>query len=114
MFGIIYANRSIPFHSIMSITIGVATSSSLAANAAIKTNISTLEMLQNLQKLVDEFKTKLTEMDEEMNTVKLENSLLKNKINELTSIKATPPPPPPTLPSRSSGRGFFGYGPDEF
>jgi hypothetical protein len=51
-------------------------------------------------------------MDEEMNTVKLENSLLKNKINELTSIKATPPPPPPT--SRSSGRGFFGYGPDEF
>ena len=112
MFGIIYANRSIPFHSIMSITIGVATSSSLAANAAIKTNISTLEMLQNLQKLVDEFKTKLTEMDEEMNTVKLENSLLKNKINELTSIKATPPQP--TLPSRSSGRGFFGYGPDEF
>jgi regulator of replication initiation timing len=93
----------------MSITIGVATSSSLAANAAIKTNISTLEMLQNLQKLVDEFKTKLTEMDEEMNTVKLENSLLKNKINELTSIKATPQPT-----SRSSGRGFFGYGPDEF
>jgi prophage DNA circulation protein len=111
MFGIIYANRSIPFHSIMSITIGVATSSSLAANAAIKTNISTFEMLQNLQKLVDEFKTKLTEMDEEMNTVKLEISLLKNKINELTSIKATPPPPPT---SRSSGRGFFGYGPDEF
>lgn len=93
----------------MSITIGVATSSSLAANAAVKTNISTLEMLQNLQKLIDEFKTKLTEMDEEMNTVKLENSLLKNKINELTSIKATPPPT-----SRSSGRGFFGYGPDEF
>ncbi|NBP64696.1 MAG: hypothetical protein EBU66_08545 [Bacteroidetes bacterium] len=93
----------------MSITIGVATSSSLAANAAIKTNISTLEMLQNLQKLVDEFKTKLTEMDEEMNTVKLENSLLKNKINELTSIKATLP-----STSRSSGRGFFGYGPDEF
>jgi|LauGreDrversion4_2_1035121.scaffolds.fasta_scaffold06416_6 hypothetical protein len=101
--------RTAAFHSIMSITIGVATSSSLAANAAVKTNISTLEMLQNLQKLIDEFKTKLTEMDEEMNTVKLENSLLKNKINELTSIKATPPPT-----SRSSGRGFFGYGPDEF
>ena len=91
MFGFIYVNRSIPFHSIsfiMSITIGVPTSSSIAAVAAVKTNTNTLEMLQNLQKLVDEFKTKLTEMDEEMQTVKLENSLLKNKISELTSIKA--------------------------
>jgi hypothetical protein len=68
-------------------TIGVPTASTLAAAAAIKTNKTTLEMLQNLQKLVEEFKTKLTEMDEEMHTVKLENSLLKNKINELTSIK---------------------------
>ena len=66
-------------------------------------------MLQNLKRLVDEFKTKLTEMDEEMQTVKLENSLLKNKINELTSIKASPSPSP--SPSR---RGFFGYGADEF
>jgi regulator of replication initiation timing len=68
-------------------TIGVPTASTLAAAAAIKTNKTTLEMLQNLQKLVEEFKTKLTEMDEEMHTVKLENSLLKNKINELTSMK---------------------------
>ncbi len=79
---------SVPFQFIMSLTtIGVPTASTLAAAAAIKTNKTTLEMLQNLQKLVEEFKTKLTEMDEEMHTVKLENSLLKNKINELTSIK---------------------------
>ena len=90
-------------------TIGVPTASSIAAIAAIKTNISTLEMLQNLQRLVDEFKTKLTEMDEEMQTVKLENSLLKNKINELTSMKASPSPSP--SPSR---RGLFGYGAGEF
>jgi regulator of replication initiation timing len=68
-------------------------------------------MLQNLQRLVDEFKTKLTEMDEEMQTVKLENSLLKNKINELTSMKASPSPSPSPSPSR---RGLFGYGADEF
>ena len=98
---------SIPFHSIpfhiMSLTIGVPTASSLAVTAAIKTNKTTLEMLQNLQRLVDEFKTKLTEMDEEMQTVKLENMLLKNKINELTCINASP-----------SRRGLFGYGADEF
>lgn len=92
----------------MSITIGVPTASSIAAVAAVKTNTNTLEMLQNLQKLIDEFKTKLTEMDEEMQTVKLENSLLKNKINELTSIKATP------LTQSPSRRGLFGYGADEF
>ena len=87
----------------MSLVIGVPTASSIAAIAAVKTNTNTLEMLQNLQKLVFEFKTKLTEMNEEMQTVKLENSLLKNKINELTSIKASP-----------SRRGLFGYGADEF
>jgi regulator of replication initiation timing len=87
----------------MSLVIGVPTASSIAAIAAVKTNTNTLEMLQNLQKLVYEFKTKLTEMNEEMQTVKLENSLLKNKINELTTIKASP-----------SRRGLFGYGADEF
>jgi hypothetical protein len=100
------------FHSIsfiMSITIGVPTASSIAAVAAVKTNTNTLEMLQNLQKLVDEFKTKLTEMDEEMQTVKLENSLLKNKISELTSIKASP-----SQSQSPSRRGLFGYGADEF
>lgn len=86
----------------MSITIGVPTASSIAA---VKTNTNTLEMLQNLQRLVDEFKTKLIEMDEEMLTVKLENTLLKNKINELTSTKASP---------SASQRGFCGYGADEF
>ena len=89
----------------MSITIGVPTASSIAAVVAVKTNTNTLEMLQNLQRLVDEFKTKLVEMDEEMLTVKLENTLLKNKINELTSTKASP---------SASQRGFFGYGADEF
>ena len=92
-----------------SLVIGVPTASSIAAATAIKTNIATLEILQNLQKLVNEFKTKLTEMDEEMQTVKLENTLLKNKINELTSIKATLPPT-----HSPSCRGFFGYGTDEF
>ena len=67
-------------------------------------------MLLHLQKLIDEFKDKVTEMDEEMRTVKLENTILKNKINELTSsssatAKSSPPP---------SRRGFFGYGADEF
>ena len=119
MFGFIYANRSIrfhsipfdsiPFHSIMSITIGVPTASSIAVIAAVKTNTNTLEMLQNLQRLVDEFKTKLIEMDEEMLMVKLENTLLKNKVNELTSTKASP-----SASASASRRGFFGYGADEF
>ena len=100
---------SIPFYSIMSITIGVPTASSIAAISAVKTNTNTLEMLQNLQRLVDEFKTKLTEMDEEMLTVKLENTLLKNKINEITSIKASA-----SASASASRRGFFGYGADEF
>ena len=93
----------------MSITIGVPTASSIAAISAITTNTNTLEMLQNLQRLVDEFKTKLTEMDEEMLTVKLENTLLKNKINEITSIKASA-----SASASASRRGFFGYGADEF
>lgn len=88
----------------MPLTIGVPTISSIKVAATMKTNISTLEMLQNLQRLVEEFKKKLTEMDEEMQTMKLENSLLKNKINELTSIKSSPSPSP------SRNRGFFGYG----
>jgi len=81
-------------------TIGVPTASYIAAAQQNKT---TLEMLLNLQKLVDEFKVKATEMDEEMRTIKIENTLLKNKIKELTT----------TAPS-SSRRGFFGYGADEF
>jgi hypothetical protein len=69
-------------------------------------NKTVLEMLLHLQKLVDEFKDKITEIDEEMRTVKLENTLLKNKINELTSSSS--------LAAQSSRRGFFGYGADEF
>ena len=61
-------------------------------------------MLLHLQKLIDDFKEKVTEMDEEMRTVKLENTILKNKINELTSSNTKSP----------SRRGFFGYGTDEF
>ena len=64
-------------------------------------------MLLNLQKLVDDFKVKVAEMDEEMRTVKIENQILKNKINELTSSSAT-------ATSSPSRRGFFGYGADEF
>jgi regulator of replication initiation timing len=70
-------------------------------------NKTVLEMLLHLQKLVDEFKVKVTEIDEEMRTVKLENTLLKNKINELTSSSSS-------LAAQSSRRGFFGYGADEF
>jgi hypothetical protein len=47
---------------------------------------------------------KVVEMEEEMHTVKIENNILKTKINELTSSKQTSP----------SRRGFFGYGADEF
>jgi hypothetical protein len=91
----------------MSHTIGVPTASTVAAAAAAKQNQTTLEMLLNLQKLVDEFKVKVTEMDEEMRTVKIENQILKNKINELTSSSST-------ATSSPSRRGFFGYGADEF
>ncbi len=91
---------------IMSHTIGVPTASTIEAIAAAKQNKTTLEMLLNLQKLVDEFKVKVTEMDEEMRTVKLENQILKNKINELTSSS--------NAKSSPSRRGFFGYGADEF
>ena len=88
-------------------TVGVPTASTIASFAAAKQNQTTLEMLLNLQKLVDEFKVKVTEMDEEMRTVKLENQILKNKINELTSSAST-------ATSSPSRRGFFGYGADEF
>ncbi len=92
---------------IMSLSIGVPTASTIAAAAAAKQNQTTLELLLNLQKLIDEFKGKVSEMDEEMRTVKIENQILKNKINELTSSSSTTK----TSPSR---RGFFGYGADEF
>jgi regulator of replication initiation timing len=89
--------------------IGVPTASTLQANAIIKQNQTTLEMLLNIQKSLDEFKDKVAEMDEEMRTVKLENSLLKNKINQLTSSSYSA-----TAKSSPSRRGFFGYGADEF
>lgn len=85
-------------------TIGVPTASTIAAAAIAKQNKTTLEMLLHIQKLIDEFKGKVTEMEEEMEAVKIENRLLKNKISELTS-------PTKTSPSR---KGFFGYGADEF
>jgi len=87
--------------------IGVPTAATLQANAILKQNQTTLEMLMNLQKLVDDFKVKVTEMDEEMRTIKIENQILKNKINELTSSSTT-------ATSSPSRRGFFGYGADEF
>ena len=87
--------------------IGVPTAATLQANAILKQNQTTLEMLLNLQKLVDDFKVRVTEMDEEMRTIKIENQILKNKINELTSSSTT-------ATSSPSRRGFFGYGADEF
>jgi len=85
-------------------TIGVPTASTIAAAATAKQNKTTLEMLLHLQQLIDEFKGKLTEMEEEMEAVKIENTLLKNKISDLTSPAKT----------STSRRGFFGYGADEF
>jgi regulator of replication initiation timing len=81
-------------------------SSSIDIASTAGANKTVLEMLLHLQKLIDEFKDKFTEIDEEMRTVKLENTLLKNKINELTSSSS--------LAAQSSRRGFFGYGADEF
>jgi regulator of replication initiation timing len=57
--------------------------------ATVKQNKTTLEMLLHLQKLVEEFKNKVAEMDEELYAVKLENTLLKNKLSELASSSAT-------------------------
>lgn len=81
---------------IMSIAvIGVPTAAILQANAILKQNKTTLEQLLHIQKSLDEFKDKVAEIDEEMRTVKLENKILKNKINELTSssfsAKSSPP-----------------------
>jgi hypothetical protein len=92
---------------IMSLSIGVPTGSTIAAAAAVKQNQTMLEKLLHLEKLIDEFKVKVSEMDEESRTVKIENQILKNKINELTSSSSTTK----TSPSRT---GFFGYGLDEF
>lgn len=92
-------------------TIGVPTASYIAAAQQNKT---TLEMLLNLQKLVDEFKVKAAEMDEEMRTIKIENTLLKNKIKELTTTGTVDGGGRGGSTGQSSRRGFFGYGADEF
>ena len=94
--------------SLANVVIGVPTASTIASNAAAKQNKTALEMLLNIQQSLDEFKDKIAEMDEEMRTVKLENTLLKNKIHELTSSSNT------KSSSSLSRRGFFGYGADEF
>ena len=85
-------------------TIGVPTASRISTEQQNKT---TLEMLMNLQKLVDEFKVKATEMDQELDTIKLENTLLRSKIKELTKSGSQ-------LVSSPQRRGVFGYGADEF
>jgi regulator of replication initiation timing len=96
--------------SLANVVIGVPTASTIAAAAAAKQNKTTLEMLLNIQQSLDEFKEKVAEMDEEMRTVKLENTLLKNKIHELTSSNTKSS----SSLSLSHKRGFFGYGADEF
>lgn len=88
--------------------IGVPTAATLQATAILKQNKTTLEQLLHIQKSLDEFKVKVAEMDEEMRTVKLENTILKNKIYELTSSSFS------AKSSPLSCRGFFGYGADEF
>ena len=85
-----------------SVGIGVPSQRLISATHNQKT---TLEILLNLQTLVDEFKVKVVEMEDEMRTIKIENNLLKNKIRELASNNP---------PSRSPRRGLFGYGADEF
>ena len=75
--------------SFTSMSVGVPTASNLSASAIAKQNKTTLEILLSLQKSLNEFKEKFVEMDEEMRVVKLENMLLKNKINELTSVSAS-------------------------
>ena len=83
----------------------MASSSSAGFSIGVPSQKATLEILLNLQTLVDEFKVKVVEMEDEMRTIKIENNLLKNKIAELTSNN------PPSRPPR---RGLFGYGEDEF
>lgn len=95
--------------STTSIAIGVPTASYLTATAAVEKNKTTLELLLNLQKLVDEFKGKVAEMDDEMQAVKIENNILRQKIKALTTSSA-----PVTTLAFSSRRGFFGYDADEF
>ena len=75
--------------SFTSVSVGVPTVSNLSASAIAKQNKTTLETLLSIQKSLNEFKEKFVEMDEEMRVVKLENMLLKNKINELTSVSAS-------------------------
>ena len=87
-------------------TIGVPTASRISTEQQNKT---ALELLMNLQKLVDEFKVKATEMDQEMDTIKLENTLLRNKIKELTTKSGSQ-----HVSSSPQRRGVFGYGADEF
>jgi hypothetical protein len=87
-------------------TIGVPTQSSVTTYQQNKT---TLELLLNLQQLVDDFKVKLVEMEEEMDAIKIENNVLRNKIRELTSPSSTAKSTPPQRRG-----GCFGYGADEF
>jgi regulator of replication initiation timing len=66
-------------------TIGVPTQTSFAVH---QQNKLTLELLK-LQKLVDEFKVKLVQMEEEMDVIKIENNVLKSKIKEITSVSSS-------------------------
>jgi len=100
----LYRSCYVVMYNIYSMTtIGVPTSSMIAAAGVAQSQKTTLEILLQVQKSLDEFKIKILEMEEEMQTVKIENRLLKTKINELTSKESSPP-----------RRGFFGYGAGEF
>jgi regulator of replication initiation timing len=66
-------------------TIGVPTQSSVAGH---QQNKLILELLLKLQKLVDDFKVKVVQMEEEMDVIKIENNVLRSKIKELTSVSS--------------------------
>ena len=59
--------------------------------------------------VIEELRVTIAKMEEELRTVKIENQILKNKINELTSLSSSA-----TATLSSSRRGCFGYGADEF
>ena len=58
-----------------------------AAAAAAASNLTSefvLGMLSNIQVNLTEYQTKVLEMEEDLRTLKIENNLLRNQVQELT------------------------------
>ena len=53
-------------------------------SAANLTQDSVLGMLSNIQTCLNEYQVKVLEMEEELRTLKIENNLLRNQVQELT------------------------------